>query len=107
MFNELGAQIVGVSHDSVADQKLFKDGNDFDFRLLSDEDKAVSKTYGTLFPEDHEYAGYIKRISYLIDPKGTVRKSYKVRDIMGHPEEVLQDLRDGSNTEVTELSREP
>lgn len=30
----------------------------------------------------------------MIDPEGIIRKAYRVRDIAGHPEELLGDLRD-------------
>ena len=34
-----------------------------------------------------------KRRTYLIDPDGRIVKAYRVRDIPGHPTEVLEDLR--------------
>ena len=37
---------------------------------------------------------WAKRRTYLIDPGGVIRKAYRVRDIEGHPEELLRDLRE-------------
>jgi peroxiredoxin len=37
---------------------------------------------------------WAKRRTYLIDPDGVIRKAYRVRDIEGHPEELLTDLRE-------------
>jgi peroxiredoxin len=37
---------------------------------------------------------FAKRRTYLIDPEGIIRKAYRVRDIAGHPEELLEDLRE-------------
>lgn len=34
-----------------------------------------------------------KRRTYLIDPEGRVAKAYRVADIPGHPDQVLEDLR--------------
>jgi peroxiredoxin len=40
---------------------------------------------------------FAKRISYLIDRDGIVRKSYEVKDIAAHPAEVLADLHELQN----------
>lgn len=48
----LGAAVVGVSLDSVENQKKFKETNNFPFPLLADTDKKVVKAFGqsaTLF----------------------------------------------------------
>lgn len=34
-----------------------------------------------------------RRITYLIDPEGTIRLAYEVTDIEPHPARVLADLR--------------
>jgi peroxiredoxin len=36
---------------------------------------------------------FAKRLSYLIDPEGVIRKSYEVGDVAAHPGEILADLR--------------
>lgn len=41
-----GAAVVGVSTDSVASQKKFKETNNFPFPLLADTDKKVVKAFG-------------------------------------------------------------
>ena len=33
-----------------------------------------------------------RRLTFLIDPDGVVRKVYDVKDFGGHPDEVLADL---------------
>lgn len=35
---------------------------------------------------------WAKRRTYLIDPDGVIRKAYRVKDIEGHPQELLDDL---------------
>ena len=38
-------------------------------------------------------AGLAARVTYLIDPEGTIREAYKVENIEMHPAKVLADLR--------------
>jgi thioredoxin-dependent peroxiredoxin len=46
-FEAIGAQCLGISHDTVAKQKQFADKYDFDYPLLSDApDNAVAKLFG-------------------------------------------------------------
>ena len=33
-----------------------------------------------------------RRLSYLIDPSGVIRRAYRVTDVAGHADEVLHDL---------------
>jgi peroxiredoxin len=41
---------------------------------------------------DDPYPDFPKRISYLIDPDGVIRRSYEVTDVDGHADAVLADL---------------
>jgi peroxiredoxin len=43
---------------------------------------------------DDAKAGFAKRISYLIDEKGTIVKAYESVSPRSHPAEVLADLTD-------------
>lgn len=61
---------------------------------MSDTDRRVAAVYDAGRPEGDPYAAYSKRISYLIDPEGIVRKAYEVDDPAGHAEVVLADLKD-------------
>ena len=45
-FEEVGAQRVGISLDSVEKQKQFSDKHGFDYPLLSDEDGNVARQFG-------------------------------------------------------------
>lgn len=81
-----------MSFDTPEENAAFADKFDFPFPLLCDTDKRVSREFGATRPDDHDAADYAKRISYLIDPDGIVRKSYVVQDIPAHPQELLDDL---------------
>ena len=48
--------------------------------------------YGTRRPDDHDAAFVPRRLTFLIDPEGTVRKIYVVKDLEGHASQVLYDL---------------
>ncbi len=63
-FDELGAQRVGISADSVDKQAQFADKHDFDYPLLSDPDRKVASMFGVarklaLIP--------VKRTTFVID----------------------------------------
>ena len=45
-FDEVGARRLGISADSVDQQRRFRDQHSFDYPLLSDADKAVAKQFG-------------------------------------------------------------
>jgi peroxiredoxin Q/BCP len=62
------------------------------FKLLADTDKTVSTKYGTTT----EYNGqtYAARNTFLIDPKGVIRKVYLKVKPAEHSEQVLADLAD-------------
>jgi peroxiredoxin Q/BCP len=45
-FAEVGAQRVGISRDSVAEQRAFSEKHSFDYPLLSDESGEIAKIFG-------------------------------------------------------------
>lgn len=92
-FQELGAELLGVSYDPPEAQRSFAQKQGFLFPLLSDADRNVSAAYGTRRPDDHEKAASPRRFTYLIDPEGKVAKAYAVKDVASHPGDVLEDLR--------------
>ncbi len=89
----MGAEILGISFDSVAENREFARTEGFPYRLLSDADRKVGTTYGVLRAPDDPYPDFALRFSFLIDPAGVVRKVYEVTDRDAHAGEVLADLR--------------
>jgi peroxiredoxin len=59
--------------------------------LLSDHDEQVGVAYETRDPGT-EKVHFAKRLAYLIDPEGVIRKSYQVGDVNAFAEVVLRDL---------------
>lgn len=66
-----GAEVVGVSSDSVDSHRKFAEHHNLPLRLLSDSDATVSKLYGarSLIP------GKVARSVFVIDAQGIVRHS--------------------------------
>jgi thioredoxin-dependent peroxiredoxin len=64
-----GAEVVGISTDSVASHKAFAEHHELPLRLLSDPDRKVADMYGanSLVP------GKVARSVFVIDPHGTIR----------------------------------
>ena len=86
-----GITILGVSFDTPADNRAFAEAQGFPYLLLSDVDKRVGVAYGVLRDADDQYANFAKRMSFLIDPDGIVRRVYTVADVAGHADVVLAD----------------
>ncbi len=84
--------MLGISFDTPEDNKAFQTDKGFPFRLLSDPDRAIGTSYDILRDPGDQYADYPNRISYLIDPEGSIVKAYEVTDPAGHAAEVLVDL---------------
>ena len=88
--------VLGASFDATDANKAFREKYDFPFRLLSDYDEQVGDAYEVRDPGT-EKVQFAKRLSFLIDPGGIIRKSYEVADIPAHPAEVLADLYELQN----------
>ena len=88
-FGELGAEVVGVSSDSVGSHKGFAEQCRLPFRILSDEDGKVRKSYGV-----PSTMGILPgRVTYVIDKGGTVRYVFSSQlQVKRHVEEALESL---------------
>lgn len=84
--------ILGASFDTVAENLAFATAQEFPFRLLSDLDRRVGAAYGVARPPEDKFAAFPRRMSFLIDPEGTVRRVYDVDDVATHADDVLADL---------------
>jgi thioredoxin-dependent peroxiredoxin len=64
-----GAEVVGISTDSVASHKAFAQHHELPLRLLSDADRKVADSYGanSLVP------GKVARSVFVIDAAGVIR----------------------------------
>lgn len=80
----VGADIYGISLDSVQDQAQFVQKHELNFPLLSDPDGSVATKYGVLDPT----AQYTKRVTFVIDEKGVLRKVLDQVDVNTHGEDL-------------------
>ncbi len=74
-FNELHANVVGISVDSPFANKGFAAQNNLQFPLLSDHTRDVSKQYAGLYTDFAGVKGYTaaKRSVFVLDESGVVR----------------------------------
>ena len=82
-FLQAGAEVIGISADSVDDHESFCESEGLSFPLLSDPDGTVSKAYGSWM------APYSLRHTFLIDPDGVLRERWVAVRPNGHAREVL------------------
>lgn len=87
VFAEAGAEVIGVSSDSVDKHAGFAGHHDLQFTLLSDQGGSVRKTYGV-----PAALGVLPgRVTYVIDRAGTVRHVFNsMTNIDGHVGEALE-----------------
>jgi thioredoxin-dependent peroxiredoxin len=94
-FGKHNAIVFGVSADSVESHKKFAQKHQLPFDLLSDATKQVVESYGVFGKKSFlgkTFMG-VHRISFLIDPEGTIKKIYEKVKPKVHAREVLEDLR--------------
>ncbi len=94
-FEALGVTVLGVSKDSPASHKAFKEKYQLPFTLLSDEELKTIQAYGA-WQERSMYGKKFMgtaRITYIIDPKGKVARVYPKVSPADHALELLKDLR--------------
>jgi peroxiredoxin Q/BCP len=91
-FTAAGAQVVGVSSDTVASHRRFAQHHDLPFLLLSDRDGAVRELYGV-----ERTLGILPgRVTYVIDSDGVVRHVYASQlRVTRHTREALDAVRAG------------
>jgi peroxiredoxin Q/BCP len=82
------AAIVGVSADNIDSHQQFCTKESLTFKLLADPDKKMITSYGSLAGNGMVAA----RNTFIIDPKGVIRKVYLKVSPNPHSEEVLAAL---------------
>ena len=73
-YNNVDADIVAISVDSPFTLAKFKEDQGYNFPLLSDFNKEVSRAYGCLYEEFVlGMKGVSKRSAFVIDKEGTIK----------------------------------
>lgn len=90
-----GVAVLGVSTDSLESHEKFREKQNLNFPLLSDQTADVAKMYGawgeTNFFGKRSWG--VKRKTFLIGPKGRIRKIYEKVDTENHGRTLLDDVR--------------
>jgi thioredoxin-dependent peroxiredoxin len=89
-FKELGAEVVGISSDTVKSHQKFTSKYNLPFILLSDFDKKIRKDFGV--PND--FLGLLPgRATYVIDKNGFVQYIFDSTSAKIHIAKALQILK--------------
>ena len=95
-FKALGAQVFGISPDTVESHVKFRDKFSLNFPLLADPDHAMADKYGA-WREKNMYGKKsmgIQRSTYLINADGKVAKLWKRVKVDGHDQQVIDALKE-------------
>jgi peroxiredoxin Q/BCP len=96
-FIDAGADILGVSRDSVKTHENFRNKHQFQFHLLSDSEELLCKQFDVIHQKKlygRTYMG-IERSTFLINPDGVLEREWRKVRVPGHGQAVLDALRDG------------
>ena len=86
-----GVTVLGISPDSVESHNKFIEKFNLNFKLLSDPDKYTAQNYGA-WGEKNMYGKIVvgmKRMSFLVNPEGTVQHVWSKVKTESHGQDVL------------------
>jgi peroxiredoxin Q/BCP len=95
VFNQAGAEILGVSADTVKSHKKFREKFHLTFPLLADVDHAVAERYGVWQARKfmgRQFMG-IARTTFVVDKNGTIKAVFPNVKVEGHADKVLDALQ--------------
>lgn len=90
-----GVAVLGISPDSTGSHRKFMEKQSLNFPLLSDPERSVAESYGA-YGEKKMYGKVTKgiiRSTFIIDPKGKVKKVWRKVKVAGHVDEVLEAIK--------------
>ena len=89
VYEVLDAQVLGVSVDSPFTLKMWQEKNNYNFPLLSDFNREVSRNYDSLYdvfaPGKFDFKGVSKRSAFVIDKEGVIKHSEVLEDFTKEP----------------------
>ena len=90
-FQKAGAEILGISRDSLKSHENFKTKMAFPFELLSDEEEQVCTLFGVMKMKNmygRQVRG-IERSTFVLDAHRVIRREWRGVKVPGHVQEVL------------------
>ena len=91
VFKDLGAEVIGVSNDSVKTHQKFAKKYQLPFILLSDEDKKLRKLFGV---HNHFFGLIPGRVTFVIDRNGVVILIFDSTNAKKHIEKALHTVKE-------------
>tara|TARA_R110000772_G_scaffold91796_4_gene188368 strand:- start:115 stop:540 length:426 start_codon:yes stop_codon:yes gene_type:complete len=94
-FRQAGAEVYGISRDTLAKHDRFAAKHDLTVPLLADVDGAVTQAYD-VWVEKNMYGKKmmgIERATFLIDAQGNIARIWRKVKVAGHVQEVLNAVR--------------
>ena len=94
-FRAAGAEVLGVSRDSVKSHAGFCSKQGFNFDLVSDPDDALGNAFGVIGEKSlygRKFIGVV-RSTFLLDPKGNIAAEWRAVKVKDHAGTVLAELR--------------
>ncbi len=94
-FSKAGAEVLGVSPDSLKAHGKFSAKHGLNVTLLSDENREVLEAYGVWVEKSmygRKYMG-VERTTVLIDSKGKIARVWNKVKVPGHAEDVLKTIK--------------
>lgn len=86
----MGAEIIGVSLDSIESHGKFASKYGLSFPLISDNEKRIANAYGVL----KDTGTSTNRVTFIIDKTGKIAKVFPKVDVTKHTEEVVSALKE-------------
>lgn len=96
-FKKLGAEVVGISKDTVKSHIKFKEKLNLPFELLADPEREVHREFDVLKAGKMYGKDVIRTIrsTFIFDKEGKLVKEFRDVKAKTHPEEVLEYLKNG------------
>ncbi|KAI95990.1 alkyl hydroperoxide reductase [Rhodomicrobium udaipurense JA643] len=97
-FDAAGADVIGISPDSVKSHANFRDKHGLRVTLVSDPEKAAIEAFGVWVEKKmygRVYMG-VERATFLIGPDGKILKSWGKVKVPGHAAAVLDAVREAA-----------
>ena len=90
-FKDLGAEVIGISSDSVKSHQKFAKKHELPFILLSDQDKKLRHLFGV---RDNLFGLLPGRVTYIIDRNGVVIYIFDSMNAAKHIPKALKTIKE-------------
>ena len=94
-FEQLNAEVIGISPDSAKSHAKFRDKYELQVTLLADEEKGAIEAYGVWVEKKMYGKGYmgVERPTFLIGPDGKIVQVWRGVKVPGHAAAVLEAMK--------------